>query len=62
MSEYSTGGSRIFDHSENQPNVTNEVAHGPAGWRESIEAHLEKYFGTCAGVFHEIISTNVHVD
>jgi hypothetical protein len=62
MSNYSPGGSRIYDHSENQPSVTNEVAHAPDGWRESIEAHLEKYFGECAGVFHEIISTNVHLD
>ena len=29
---------------------------------DAVEAHLEKYFGPCGNVFHEIISPDIHVD
>ena len=30
-------------------------------WK-AVEAHLERYFGPCDNVFHEIISPDIHVD
>lgn len=62
MSEFTPGGSRIYDHSESEPNVSEDVAEVKEDWRSTIEAHLEKHFGECAGVFHEILSLNVHID
>lgn len=29
---------------------------------DAVEAHLEKYFGHCDNVFHEIVSPDIHVD
>ena len=29
---------------------------------DAVEAHLEKYFGHCANVFHELMSPDIHVD
>ncbi len=29
---------------------------------DAVEAHLERYFGRCDNVFHEIISPDIHVD
>lgn len=29
---------------------------------DAVEAHLEKYFGPCDNVFHEIMSPDIHVD
>ena len=29
---------------------------------QAVEAHLEKYFGPCDNVFHEIMSPDIHVD
>ena len=29
---------------------------------DALEAHLEKYFGPCDNVFHEIMSPDIHVD
>ena len=62
MSDYSPGGSRIYDHSDSEPNISEEVAEVMPDWRSTVEAHLEKHFGKCAGVFHEIMSFNVHID
>lgn len=30
--------------------------------RNVVEAHIEKYFGSCDKVFHEIVSPDIHVD
>ncbi len=30
--------------------------------REAVEAHLDRYFGRCDNVFHEIVSPDIHVD
>ena len=29
---------------------------------DAVEAHLERYFGPCGNVFHEIVSPDIHVD
>ena len=29
---------------------------------DAVEAHLERYFGPCDNVFHEIMSPDIHVD
>ncbi|MCM8531565.1 MAG: suppressor of fused domain protein [Lentisphaeraceae bacterium] len=62
MSDFSPGGSRIYDHSDSEPNISEDVAEVMPDWRSTVEAHLEKHFGKCSGVFHEIMSFNVHID
>ena len=29
---------------------------------DAVEAHLERYFGPCGNVFHEVVSPDIHVD
>lgn len=52
----------LYRHDLENPNVTFHLADPPPGWIEALEAHLDKHLGKCLGVFHEIISTNVHLD
>ena len=35
--------------------------YGQEDW-DAVEAHLERYFGPCDNVFHEIMSPDIHVD
>ena len=35
--------------------------YGQEDW-DAVEAHLERYFGPCDNVFHEILSPDIHVD
>ena len=36
-------------------------AYAQEDW-DAVEAHMERYFGHCDNVFHEIMSPDIHVD
>lgn len=55
----SPGGSAILRHQAVERDFT---AAAPGLFTEAIEAHLARWFGDPATVFHEIISDLVHID
>lgn len=59
--DVSAGGSKMYRYDDVEPNVADHVLQPPEGWREALEAHLEKHLGECT-VFHELISQTVHLD
>lgn len=60
MSERSRGGSPILRHELRERPI--EVAHGDPEIIEAVDRHIERFLGPVANVFHEIVSTDVHVD
>lgn len=58
--EVSPSGSPIFRHSA--PNHDPELVFGDIDSIDAITGHLEKHLGPIETVFHEIISTDVHID
>jgi hypothetical protein len=57
--EISAGGSRIYRHEQAAPS---EFVAGDEGVIDAVTAHVERHFGPVDHVFHEIVSTHVHVD
>lgn len=37
------------------------VMYDEADW-DAVEAHIQKYFGECPNVYHEVVSPDIHVD
>lgn len=57
--KYSPGGSEILKHS------ADSYREGPVPQNSNLDvitAHVERHLGPVAWVFHEIVSSNVHVD
>jgi len=62
--EESPGGSRIYRHEERDPDEV-DFSHGDDAVIAGVEAHLDRFFpdrGDDGLVYHEIVSTFVHVD
>ena len=63
LKEETPGGSTpIFTYDHTKPQVDYPPSDLREGWREALEAHLRAYLGPCATVYHEIVSTTVHLD
>lgn len=58
----SEGGSNIFNYENQEAKQEFVTGEFDKNWRLAIEEHLEKHLGPCEGVFHEILSVNVHID
>jgi|694.fasta_scaffold04143_18 hypothetical protein len=58
--EFNEAGQRIYRYT--QPPSEQEFVHGDGSLIDAVEAHIERHLGGTASVFHEIISTTVHVD
>lgn len=56
----------MSDFSENKSSEDQRETGLPELYDEleliTVDAHIEKYFGPCDGVFHEIVSPDIHVD
>ncbi|MCC9606857.1 DUF3239 domain-containing protein [Blastopirellula sp. JC732] len=61
LSGDTTGGSTLYDHS-NKERRDLGISIGDEGLIEAVSEHIEKHFGKVDNVFHELISTGVHVD
>jgi hypothetical protein len=60
--EFSEGGSRIYRH-EAKDSDELDFATGDGALIEAVDDHLDRLFGSeDRSVFHEIVSTTVHVD
>ena len=59
--EVTPGGSRVLRHDVGSQRELGP-AHGDPGYIERVNAHVEKYVGTIAMVWHEIVSAGIHLD
>ena len=59
-SEWSAAGDPIYHHGE--PTGSGEPSSGDADLIEAVSAHVTRHLGPVKAVFHEIVSTDVHVD
>lgn len=61
--EFSSGGSRIYRHTERHEPGPPPISGGDPVLIEGIHSHLERCFGgTQGGVFHELASPTIHLD
>ena len=58
--EKSKGGSNIYRYEAKE--IPFVFADGDSSSIEQIEQHIEKYVGKSATVFHELISSHIHID
>src|SRR3954469_355816 len=58
--EFSEGGSRIYRHDERAGEQG--FALGDEALVTAVQDHVERFFGSDGSVFHELVSTTVHVD
>ena len=60
--EVTPDGTPVYRHKERAPSALAGVAADVTPHLERITEHLEQHLGACGGVFHEIVSDEVHLD
>lgn len=60
--EYSESGAPIYRHQERERKPEDHFPDMDGEAIEQIEAHIEQHIGSCAFVWHELISDVVHID